>query len=107
MAQTYFQMYGISELVVLGLGFVFVISVAVTLRHRAAQGGEGAGRPAWSIAMACVILGVIGSVTVAPYLLSVGILLVLACASVSRVGGAAVRSTSRSASLTAGPAPSH
>jgi hypothetical protein len=104
--QSYFQKYGVSELVVLGLGFVFVLAVAATLRHRAAQGGKGAGRPAWSIAMACVILGIIGSVTVAPYLLLVGILLVLACGSVSREGGGAVRSTSRAVSLTAGPGPS-
>ncbi len=82
--QTYFQKYGVAELVVLGLGFVFVIGVAMTLRRHAAQGGQGAGRSAWSIAIACVILGIIGSVTVAPYLLAVGVLLVLACGIVPR-----------------------
>ena len=87
--QTYFQKYGVAELVLTGLGFVFVIAVAATLRRRAAQGGQGAGRSAWNIAMACVILGIIGSVTVAPYLLAVGVLLVLACGTVPRGGASA------------------
>ena len=89
--QTYFQKYGVAELVLLGLGFVFVIAVAVMLRRHAAQGGHGAGRSAWNIAIACVILGIIGSVTVAPYLLAVGVLLVLACGTVPRGGASAGR----------------
>ena len=101
-AQTYFQKYGLSELVVLGLGLVFVAALAVALRRRAARGAEGAGRTAWNIALACLVLGIIGSVTIAPSLLVVGILLVLACGSVPRQGGAGVRSTSGSASVSAG-----
>jgi hypothetical protein len=94
--QTYFQRYGVSEMVVTGLGFVFVIAVAATLRRRAARGGQGAGRPAWNLAMACVVLGIVGWVTVAPYLLAVGILLVLACGSVPRGGSTAARASAPS-----------
>ena len=82
--QTYFQKYGFSELLVLGLGLVLVVAVGVALRSRAAHRSYGAGRFAWGLSLACLILGVVGSVTVAPYLLLVGILLVLACGTVLR-----------------------
>lgn len=80
--QTYFQKYGFSELLLLGLGLVLVIAVGVALRSRAAQSSNGAGRLAWGLSLACLILGIVGSVTIAPYLLLVGILLVLACGTV-------------------------
>ncbi len=82
--QTYFQKYGISELLLLGFGLLSVVAVGVALRISAARGTNGAGRPAWRLSVACLILGVVGSVTIAPYLLMVGILLVLACGTVSR-----------------------
>src|ERR1700683_1640022 len=82
--QTYFQKYGISELLLLGFGLLSVVAVGVALRISAARGTNGAGRPAWRLSVACLILGVVGSATIAPYLLMVGILLVLACGTVSR-----------------------
>ncbi len=103
-AQTYYQKYGVAELVLLGLGFVFVVGVAVALRRHAAQGGQGAGRSAWNIAIACVILGIIGSVTIAPYLLAVGVLLVVACGAVTRGGVTAGRVPT--SSMSSGTAPS-
>ena len=104
MPQTYFQKYGISELLLLGLGLVLVIAVTVALRGRAVHGGVGAGGLAWGLSLSCLILGIVGTVTVAPYLLLVGILLVLACSASSRNGIAAERDTSRSRSVTTGVA---
>jgi len=82
--QTYFQKYGFSELLLLGLGLVLVIAVGVALRSRAVHASKGAGRLAWGLSLACLVLGVVGSVTDAPYLLLVGVLLVLACGTVPR-----------------------
>jgi hypothetical protein len=82
--QTYFQKYGFSELLLLGLGLVLVVAVGAALRSRARRGSNGAGRLAWGLSLACLILGIVGSVTIAPYLLLVGILLVLACGTVPR-----------------------
>ena len=99
--QTYFQKYGISELLLVGLGLVLVIVVHVALRTRTVQNGKGAGRLAWGLSVACLLLGVVGSVTIAPYLLVVGTLLVFALRTVVRggvateradPGGAAIRS---------------
>jgi hypothetical protein len=89
--ETYFQKYGISELLLLCLGLVLVLAVNVALRTRTAQNGNGAGRLAWGLSVACLLLGVAGSVTIAPYLLVVGTLLVLACGTVVRGGAATER----------------
>jgi hypothetical protein len=85
--QTYFQKYGIAELLLLGLGLTFVVAVAVALRVGAARGSTGPGRLAWGLALACIVLGVVGFISVAPYLLFVGILLVLSCSAVAHSGG--------------------
>ena len=84
--QTYFERYGISELLLLGLGLVLVIVVGLALRSRAVHSTNGAGRLAWGLSVACLVLGIVGSVTIAPYLFLVGILLVLACSTVPRNG---------------------
>ena len=83
---TYFQKYGVSELLLLGLGLLLVIAVGVALGSRAVHSMSGAGRLAWGLSVACLMLGIVGSVTIAPYLLLVGILLVLACGTVPASG---------------------
>ena len=100
--QTYFQRYGISELLLLVLGLVLVIVVGVALRSRAVHSTNGAGRLAWGLSVACLILGIVGSVTIAPYLLLVGILLVLACSTVPRSGVALDRGSSGVVSASTG-----
>ena len=100
--QTYLQKYGISELLLLGLGLVLVFAVGIALRSRAVHGRAGAGGLAWGLSVACLMLGILGSVTIAPYLLLVGILLVLACSACSR-NGLAPEGASRS-SVTSGVA---
>jgi hypothetical protein len=100
--ETYFQKYGFSELLLVGLGLVLVVAVAVALRERAGHQLADAGRLAWGLSIAALLLGIVGSATVAPYLLLVGFLLVLACSAFSRNGVAAKRETSQSASVTTG-----
>jgi hypothetical protein len=100
--QTYFQKYGIAELVVLGLGLAFVIAVGIALRSRVLHGRAGAGGLAWGLSVASLVLGTIGSVTIAPYLLLVGIFLVVACSACSRSGIVTEGGTSRSSSVTSG-----
>jgi hypothetical protein len=94
--QTYFQKYGISELLLFGLGLVLVVAVGIALRSRAVHGSAGAGGLAWGLSVACLMLGILGTVTIAPYLLLVGIVLVLACGARSRNGLATEGGTSRS-----------
>ena len=77
--QTYFQKYGFAELLLVGLGLVLTLVVALALRRRAAESAADAGKVAWRTSVACAVLGVIGFVTIAPYLLIVGVLLVVAC----------------------------
>jgi hypothetical protein len=100
--QTYFQKYGFSELLLVGLGLVLVVAVAVALVERAGRDQADAGRLAWGLSIAGLILGIVGSVTVAPYLLLVGILLVLACSAFSRNGVGATRDTTPSVSVSTG-----
>ncbi len=98
--QTYFQKYGLPELFVLGVGLLLVIAVAAVLRDRAGHDLAGAGRLAWSLSISALVIGIVGSVTIAPYLLLVGILLVLACSAFSRIVMAAGSGTSRGAAGT-------
>ena len=102
--QTYFQKYGFPELLLFGLGLVLVVAVAAALRSRAGHGLADAGRLAWGLSVAGLVVGIVGFVTVAPYLLLVGILLVLACSAVSRNGIGTKRTTSGSASVATGVA---
>jgi hypothetical protein len=92
--QTYFQKYGFPELLLLGLGLVLVVAVAAALRGRGSRGLANAGRLAWGLSIAGLVIGIVGSVTIAPYLLLVGILLVLACSAFSRNGIATKTNTS-------------
>ena len=103
-AQTYFQKYGVSELLLLGFGLLVVAAVAVVLRERAGHGVVGAGKTAWALSLAALVIGMVGSVTVAPYLLLVGILLVFACGASSR-NGTAMRPTTPGAAPVATRAP--
>jgi hypothetical protein len=98
--QTYFQKYGVPELLLLGFGLVMVMAVAVALRDRSSRGLADAGRLAWGLSIAGLVTGMVGFVTIAPYLLFVGILLVLACSAFSRNGIATKRTTSRAAAVT-------
>ncbi len=98
--QTYIQKYGIAELLLVGFGLVLAIAVAIALRHRAAQGSASAGRVAWGISMACLTVGIVAFVTIAPYLLIVGVLLTLACGTFSRNGITAQRGRSGSVPVT-------
>ena len=99
--QTYFQKYGVPELLLLGFGLLLVIAMAVVLRDRAGRGLANAGVLAWSLSIAGLVIGIVGTVTIAPYLLLVGILLVLACCSTfSRNGMSANRHSSLGVSAT-------
>ena len=97
------QTYGVSELLLLGVGLVLVIAVAVVLRQRAAHAETGAGAMAWGISVACVALGIVGFVTIAPYLLLVGLLLVVACRTFTSNGPAAEHGPPGSVSATRTP----
>lgn len=99
--QTYFQKYGPSELALLCIGFLLVVIVTFVLQKRTHR-EEGAGAIAWCTSIGCVMLGTIGFVTVAPYLILVGILLVLACSRFSRRSRSARRGTSDPASSAIG-----
>ena len=98
--QTYVQKYGIAELLLVGFGLALAIAVAIALRHRAAHGSAGAGRVAWGLSVAGLTLGIVAFVTIAPYTLIVGVLLVLACATFSRNGVTAQRGRSGSVPVT-------
>jgi len=98
--QTYFQKYGVAELLLPAVGLVLAVAVAVVLRRRAAHAETGAGAMAWGMSVGCVVLGIVGFVTIAPYLLLVGLLLVLACRTFSREGPAGEQGTPGSVSAT-------
>jgi hypothetical protein len=78
--KTYFQAYGVSELLLLGLGLVLVFAVAYALQRQRVLAQPGAGRVAWGISLA-------------PYMIFVGILLVLACSRISSQPADLVSST--------------
>jgi hypothetical protein len=103
-ARTYFQTYGLSELLILGLGFGLVVAVAVALRSHAGHGANDVGRLAWGLSFGCLILGIVGSATIAPYLLFVGVLLVLACVTARRRHTTCESNTSGSVSVGMGSA---
>ena len=103
--QTYFEKYGGPELILLSFGLLLVVAVVVVLQDRARHGRADAGKLAWGLSIAGLVIGIVGSVTVAPDLLLVGILLVLACGVFSRNGIAAERNASTGVSLTTRVAP--
>ena len=81
--QTYFQAYGVPEVLVTGMGLVTAAVVAYLLCRSSAHTPH-AGQAAWGISVGALVVGIVGFVTIAPYLLLVGICLVLACRSFSR-----------------------
>jgi hypothetical protein len=98
--QTYYQRYGPSELLLLGLGLVLVAAVGVALRL---GGTRATKRLAWGLSIASLVLGVAGFVTIAPSLLLVGVLLVLSCSTGTRARGVgAGRRAERAGIRTAG-----
>jgi hypothetical protein len=82
--QTYFQAYGVPEVLLAGMGIVMAALVAYLLYRRGTQTPPNAGRAAWGISVGTLVVGIVGFVTIAPYLLFVGIFLMLACRSFSR-----------------------
>jgi hypothetical protein len=91
--KTYFQAYGVSELLLLGLGLVLVFAVAYALQRQRVLAQPGAGRVAWGISLGSLVVGIVGFVTIAPYMIFVGILLVLACSRISSQPADLVSST--------------
>jgi hypothetical protein len=96
--QTYFQAYGVPELLLTGTGIVAAALVAVLLSHRRRSNQPNAGRAAWGVSIAALVVGIIGFVTV--YLLFVGIFLTLACLTFSKQQATAKRSQQQALSAT-------
>jgi hypothetical protein len=90
--QTYFQAYGVPELVLTGSGIVVAAIVACLLWHRARHHEPTAGGVAWGISIASLAVGIVGLVTVAPYLFLVGIFLLVSCHNFARQTARMVRS---------------
>ena len=103
--QTYFQKYGVPELLLCGFGVLLVLVVALVLRSRGGHHLADAGKLAWSLAITGLVIGIVGSVTIAPYMLLVGILLVLACLAFSRAAIAASRTRASADAVTTRVAP--
>ena len=78
--RTYFEAFGVSEVVLTALGLAAVGLVALFLGRRPPRGESGAGLGAWAVSAAAAALGVLGF----PYLFGVAICLLLACSSVAR-----------------------
>jgi len=81
--RTYFQAYGVSELILTGVGLVFAGLVAFLLHQRSSDQQPNAGRAAWGVSMAALVVGIIGFMGIAPYMFFVGIFLIGACLSYS------------------------
>lgn len=77
--QTYFQAYGVPELLLTGIGLIAAALVALLLYQRSSCHLPSAGRAAWGISIAALVVGIVGFVTIAPSMLFVGIFLMLAC----------------------------
>jgi amino acid transporter len=82
--RTNFQAYGFSDLLLLGLGLILVIAVARALQRQKTLGQPGAGGLAWVLSIGSLVVGIVGFVTIAPSMLLVGVLLVLACRNFSK-----------------------
>ncbi len=81
--RTYFQAYGVSELLLTGMGLAFAGLVAFLLLQRSTDQQPNAGSAAWGVAITALVVGIIGFLGFAPYLFFVGIFLVGACLSFS------------------------
>jgi hypothetical protein len=89
--QTYFQAYGVPELLLTGIGLAAAI-VAFLLYQRGSHRLPNAGRAAWGVSIAALVAGIVGFVTAAPYMFFVGIFLMLACVTFSNRQATAMRS---------------
>ena len=78
--RTYFEAFGLSEVVLTTLGLAAVALVGFALSRRRSLGEPGAGFAPWAVSAATAALGVLGF----PYLFGVAICLLLACSSVTR-----------------------
>jgi hypothetical protein len=78
--RTYFQAFGLSEVVLTAIGVGVIALVGYVLIRRRSEGEPGAGRTAWTVSIAAAALGAIGFA----YLFGVAICLLLACTTVPR-----------------------
>ena len=90
--QTYFQAYGVPELLLTGMGLTTAALVAFLLYQRGSHRLLNAGRAAWGVSIAALVAGIVGFVTVVPYVFFVGIFLMLACVTFSNRQSTALRS---------------
>ena len=81
--RTYFQAYGAAELLLAGIGLVAAALVAFFLYRQGKNDQPKAGRYAWSVSIAALVVGLLGLVTLPRYMFLVGILLIGACLSFS------------------------
>ena len=58
--RTYFQAYGAAELLLAGIGLVLAALVAFLLYRQAENDQRKAGRTAWSVSIAALVLGILG-----------------------------------------------
>ncbi|MGD0746508.1 MAG: hypothetical protein ABSB68_01695 [Acidimicrobiales bacterium] len=86
-AKTYFEAFGLSEVVLTALGLAAVALVGFLLSRRRLRDEHGAGFGAWAVSAAAAALGVLGF----PYLFGVAICLLLACSSATRSRSTASR----------------
>jgi hypothetical protein len=82
----------VQELLLTGLGLVAAALVAFLLHKRRSHHLPSAGRAAWGVSIAALVAGIVGFVTIAPYMFFVGIFLMLACLSFSNRQATGVRS---------------
>jgi hypothetical protein len=81
--RTYFQAYGIPELLLVGTGVVIAALVAFLLYRQNGRHQLKAGGPAWGVSIAAMALGIIGVLAMPRFMFLVGILLIGACLSFS------------------------
>ena len=81
--RTYFQAYGAAELLLAGVGLVLAALVAFLLYRQAENDQTKAGRTAWGVSIAALVLGILGLLAMPHYMFLVGIFLIGACLSFS------------------------
>jgi hypothetical protein len=81
--RTYFQAYGAAELLLAGIGLVLAALVAFLLYRQAENDQRKAGRTAWAVSIAALVLGILGLLAMPHYMFLVGILLIGSCLSFS------------------------
>ncbi len=74
--RTYFQAYGLAELLLAAVGLVLVALVTFLLYRQRVNHEQKAGRAAWGLSVAAVVVGAIG---LPHYVFLVGLLLIGSC----------------------------